>query len=82
MNMGLVGNKWLYKLLESMVDGYNRFNGIKRKLCPVTSKQLVITLKILQDNGMILRVDDNISTYILTKKGKRLFDLLSLIKEL
>lgn len=85
MNMWLVGNKWLYKVLDSIVDEAMRFNGIKRKLHPITSKQLVITLKILEDNSMITRVGlghDKVYLYTLTKKGKRLFNLLSLIKDL
>jgi DNA-binding HxlR family transcriptional regulator len=55
--LGIIGGKWKIPILCALhQDGTTRYNELKRKITGITNTMLASSLKELEENGLICRV--------------------------
>jgi DNA-binding HxlR family transcriptional regulator len=55
--VALVADKWVIEVLHALRDGQNRYGMMQRAIPKITKKMLTQTLRKLERNGIIERVD-------------------------
>lgn len=71
--MQLINRKWVIQILRDMFFGKTHFNEFKEDKPNLSNKVLSNCLKEMEENGLIIRTEDNQNIeYLLTWKGKQL----------
>lgn len=74
--IALVSDKWVIEVLHALRAGYHRYGELLRAIPQVTKKMLTQTLRKLERNGIIERIDYNESppriVYFITPLGDSL----------
>lgn len=55
--LALVSDKWVVEVLHALRDGHNRYGAMQRAIPDITKKMLTQTLRRLERNGLISRID-------------------------
>lgn len=81
----LIGGKWAFAILYSLMDGTKRFKELERSIPGINTRMLVKELKALEANGIIQRtayatVPPTVE-YTLTPMGKNLKPVFSAIQK-
>lgn len=81
--IALISDKWSIEVLHGIGDGANRYGELKRHIPDITKKMLTQTLRKLERNGIIKRIeyDENPLRveYFITPVGQTLVQQLTLI---
>lgn len=81
----LIGSKWRILIIRDLIDGEKRFNELKRSIEGISQKVLTENLRILEDNGLIIRtVYDEIPLkveYKLTETGLSLKPVINSMRD-
>ena len=88
----LVGDMWVILIVRELLSGAKRFTGLREALVPcdsitpVNSRTLTARLKMLEEAGLVLRVEFKHEMppkveYSLTKKGKALSKIIEQIRK-
>lgn len=76
--LALVSEKWSLSIIRALRDGHNRYGKLQRAIPEITRKMLTQTLRRLERNGLIERIDyDEIPPrveYAITPLGQSLVD--------
>ena len=79
--VALVSDKWVIEVLHALRAGHNRYGMMQRAIPQITKKMLTQTLRKLDRNGIIERVDYNESPprveYFVTPAGNALIAQLT-----
>lgn len=80
--MSMVQGRYRVPILYCLsLNGPMRYNELKRMIDPVTFRSLALTLKSLEDDGLIIRKDYNQKPprveYYLSEKGESMVPLLN-----
>lgn len=51
----LLGDRWKVQIIECLMDGTKRFGELKRELGNITQKVLTANLRMLEENGILIR---------------------------
>ena len=51
----MLGDRWKVQIIECLMDGTKRFGELKRELGDITQKVLTSNLRMLEENGIIIR---------------------------
>ena len=81
--LNVIGGKWGFLILKNLFSGKKRFGEIRRLLHGINAKSLTVSLRLLEENGLIKRkvfatVPATVE-YSLTEKGE---DLKKIIMEM
>lgn len=72
----LVSDKWVVDVLHAMRDGNNRYGQMQRAIPDITKKMLTQTLRKMERNGILERIDYEENPprveYYITKLGESL----------
>lgn len=72
----LLGDRWTLRIVQSLLSGTKRYNGIKAAISGITSRTLTKHLRELEQHGLLTRkiTDDRPphSEYTLTNLGRSL----------
>lgn len=83
--VALVADKWVIEVLHALRAGENRYNAIQRYIPEITRKMLTQTLRKLERNGIIERIDYQENPprveYFITPAGDALIQRLSAMCE-
>ena len=81
--VAIVSDKWVIEVLHALRDGHNRYGRMQRAIPEVTKKMLTQTLRKLERNGIIIRVDYQENPprveYSITPAGNELIHNLTLM---
>lgn len=81
----LIGGKWAFAILYSLMDGTKRFKELERSIAGINTRMLVKELKSLEANGIIERkaypTVPPMVEYTLTSMGKNLKPVFSAIQK-
>ncbi len=81
----LIGNKWRMLIIRDLLDGTKRFNELKRSVGGISQKVLTENLRILEENGLVVRTIYNEVPpkveYSLTETGMSLKPVFTLIRD-
>jgi DNA-binding HxlR family transcriptional regulator len=79
--VALVADKWVIEVLHALRDGQNRYGMMQRAIPQITRKMLTQTLRKLERNGIIRRVDYDVTPprveYFITSAGDALIARLT-----
>jgi DNA-binding HxlR family transcriptional regulator len=79
--VSLVANKWVIEVLHAVRGGQNRYGMLQRAIPEVTKKMLTQTLRMLERNGILQRVDYEENPprveYYITPAGNALIEQLT-----
>jgi len=79
--VALVSDKWVIEVLHALRAGNNRYGMIQRDISEISRKMLTQTLRKLERNGIIERIDYEESPprveYFITKAGHSLIEQLT-----
>jgi DNA-binding HxlR family transcriptional regulator len=79
-----VGGKWTGMVVVSLLDGPLRFSQLRQALGSVTAKVLTQTLRDMQRDGLVTRLDYDANPphveYELTDLGRSLMDLIDTVR--
>ena len=72
----VIGDRWKVKIVESLLDGTQRFGELKKSVGNITQKVLTSTLRKLEEHGVLIRkvyaqIPPKVE-YRLTALGKKL----------
>lgn len=84
--LNLVGARWVPTVLNALDTGPMRFTELKKAVEGVTAKALTETLRTLEHDGIVDRVETPSVTppkveYSLTPLGRSLFEVLNPVRE-
>lgn len=51
----MLGDRWKVQIIECLMDGTKRFGELKRELGSITQKVLTSNLRMLEENGILVR---------------------------
>lgn len=51
----MLGDRWKVQIIECLMDGTKRFGELKRELGDITQKVLTSNLRMLEENGILVR---------------------------
>lgn len=51
----MLGDRWKVRIIESLLDGTKRFGELKKELGDITQKVLTSNLRMLEENGILIR---------------------------
>ena len=51
----MLGDRWKVQIIECLMDGTKRFGELKRELGDITQKVLTSNLRMLEENGILIR---------------------------
>lgn len=51
----MLGDRWKVQIIECLMDGTKRFGELKKELGNITQKVLTANLRMLEENGIIIR---------------------------
>ncbi len=51
----MLGDRWKMRIIECLMDGTKRFGELKRELGDITQKVLTSNLRMLEENGILIR---------------------------
>ncbi|MBR5599103.1 MAG: helix-turn-helix transcriptional regulator [Alphaproteobacteria bacterium] len=51
----MLGDRWKVQIIECLMDGTKRFGELKKELGDITQKVLTSNLRMLEENGIIIR---------------------------
>ena len=51
----MLGDRWKVQIIECLMDGTKRFGELKRELGNITQKVLTANLRMLEENGILVR---------------------------
>ena len=51
----MLGDRWKVQIIDALMDGTKRFGELKRELGDITQKVLTSNLRMLEENGIIIR---------------------------
>ncbi len=51
----MLGDRWKVQIIECLMDGTKRFGELKRELGNITQKVLTSNLRMLEENGILIR---------------------------
>ena len=51
----MLGDRWKVQIIESLMDGTKRFGELKKELGSITQKVLTSNLRMLEENGILVR---------------------------
>ncbi len=69
-SLDVVGDRWTLLVLRDLHAGPVRFNDLQRGLTGIASNMLSDRLRVLAEQGLVLRSDDQPVTYRLTAQGR------------
>lgn len=86
LTMGVIGGKWKTVILYYLLDDALRYNELRKKMPKATERTLSLQLKMLEDDGIIVRIVYSDKPplkveYALTDFGKTLKPLIKSIAE-
>lgn len=55
MTIKMLGDRWKVQIIECLMDGTKRFGELKRELGDITQKVLTSNLRMLEENGILVR---------------------------
>ena len=55
MTVKLIGDRWKMQIIQNLMDGTKRFGELKKELGNITQKVLTANLRMLEENGIIIR---------------------------
>lgn len=73
LSLDLLNRKWVLQIICDMFFGKTRFNEFQEERPEMSNKALSRSLKFMQEQGLIEKIDDE---YFLTEKGKSLNKLI------
>lgn len=80
-----VGGRWTGMVVVSLLDGPLRFSQLRHALGSVTAKVLTQTLRDMQRDGLVTRLDHDTNPphveYELTELGRSLMSLIDTVRE-
>lgn len=81
--LSLISGKWKISILNELSQGPVRFNQLQRLLPDATQRMLTMQLRMLEDNGLILRKVYPVSPpkveYSLSELGEQLAPMLTML---
>ena len=51
----MLGDRWKVQIIECLMDGTKRFGELKKELGDITQKVLTSNLRMLEENGILIR---------------------------
>ncbi len=51
----MLGDRWKVRIIECLMDGTKRFGELKKELGDITQKVLTSNLRMLEENGILVR---------------------------
>ena len=51
----MLGDRWKVQIIECLMDGTKRFSELKKELGDITQKVLTSNLRMLEENGILVR---------------------------
>lgn len=79
----LIGDKWAIDVLHELRDGKQRYNQMHRNISGISRKMLTQTLRKLERNGIVERVDFETTPphveYSVTPEGEELIKYLTFL---
>ncbi len=51
----MLGDRWKVQIIECLMDGTKRFGELKKELGDITQKVLTANLRMLEENGILIR---------------------------
>lgn len=83
--MHLLGGRWRLLIVSYLVDGPKRFNELRRLIPGIWQRMLTLDLRTLEEAALVQRtVYPTVPVkveYALTEDGKRLENVVSVVKE-
>lgn len=55
MTIKMLGDRWKVQIIECLMDGTKRFGELKKELGDITQKVLTSNLRMLEENGILVR---------------------------
>lgn len=55
MTIKMLGDRWKVQIIECLMDGTKRFGELKKELGDITQKVLTSNLRMLEENGILIR---------------------------
>ncbi|MFF1610619.1 winged helix-turn-helix transcriptional regulator [Amycolatopsis sp. NPDC058278] len=84
--LDLIGERWVPTVLNALAPGPMRFTELKKAVDGVTAKALTETLRTLEQDGIVDRVETALAKpprvdYSLTPLGRSLFEVVTPVRE-